>query len=368
MSSQVTAKVLFNGTLRQTKISSTTAWSEFENSIRNAHKVPASSSILVTYSDSDGDVIALDTDRELADAVNQAGKGPIRFEINIRDPESASFVVVNPSNSSQTSEPADPEVDSPILVSAELDSEHPQDTKQENAHNGEKAEADAKIDALDETHNVAEKETSEVRNEKGKQSAEASSSTSSSHHKKSEESSSSSSSSSQNSPEPSEKSPFTSLHESLSPILEQIQAEFDANPEFITKLTDLFTQAGEQVESHMEPIMEEIARQINEAQRQSYSGYYRPCGPRFYGHPEMYGRCSSYPRGRCGMNQTHCRPENWQKFADRGQEPRGISEKVMQERIKQMQDMGFGDEEVVADLLKRYDGNVARAVEVILRG
>ncbi|KAJ3130144.1 hypothetical protein HK098_006203 [Nowakowskiella sp. JEL0407] len=316
MSSQTFAKISFNGILRQTKISTSSKWDEFETVIRNIHGIPSNASILVTYKDSDGDVIALDTDRELYDAVNQAEGGSIRFEVNLRDPESASFVVVNPT-SSQQQETMDVDAPSPKFA--------PSNTE-ENV-----------VDEEDSSN-------SETRTDKGKQSSEGPSS---------DDQKKSSSSSSQ--PEPT--SPFTSLYESLAPIMEQVQAEIDANPEFIERINNLFTQAGESLEEHMEPIMKEITTQINEAQQQrSYYGRCRPCGPRFYRHPmAMYGSCSPYARfgGRA--------PHNWNSAE---KEPQ-MSEETFEERVKQVEEMGFGDREVIAELLRRYDGNVTRAIEVI---
>jgi hypothetical protein len=76
----------------------------FESKIRRIHSIPDTTPINVTYSDSDGDKIALDTDEELADLIRQALqsgnlKPTLRFDVSPREIQSLdsnSFVFVHP--------------------------------------------------------------------------------------------------------------------------------------------------------------------------------------------------------------------------------------------------------------------------------
>ncbi|KAJ3144634.1 hypothetical protein HK101_002641, partial [Irineochytrium annulatum] len=98
MSSSVPAKIAYNGTIRTLSVSSETKWAILEANIRQIHGISATAPFSVTYLDSDGDRISLDTDIELHDLVaqvRQSGKS-IRFEVVARDPDtsSADFVLV----------------------------------------------------------------------------------------------------------------------------------------------------------------------------------------------------------------------------------------------------------------------------------
>ncbi|KAJ3123827.1 hypothetical protein HK098_001617 [Nowakowskiella sp. JEL0407] len=91
-------KVSFYGTLRQVSLPSTPSWLDFETKIRDAHNIPPSEPITVTYIDADNDVITLDTDQELADALEI---DKIRFDVTTF---SGSFYPPLPDQQSQTNE------------------------------------------------------------------------------------------------------------------------------------------------------------------------------------------------------------------------------------------------------------------------
>ncbi|KAJ3218126.1 hypothetical protein HDU67_006530 [Dinochytrium kinnereticum] len=92
----VTAKIAFSGVLRTLTVNETTTWTVFEATIRRLHNIPTGTNLSVTYTDSDGDRISLDTDGELIDLIHQvrsAARTSIRFDVTTLG-DSASFVLV----------------------------------------------------------------------------------------------------------------------------------------------------------------------------------------------------------------------------------------------------------------------------------
>ncbi|KAI9330438.1 hypothetical protein BDR26DRAFT_922545 [Obelidium mucronatum] len=83
--STVAVKISSNGSLRIVVLSEAeqSSWDAFESKIRVLFAVPDSSSISVSYTDSDGDTIVLDTDQELVDLFSQPEK-PTRFTVQVR--------------------------------------------------------------------------------------------------------------------------------------------------------------------------------------------------------------------------------------------------------------------------------------------
>ncbi|KAJ1548560.1 hypothetical protein HK096_001699, partial [Nowakowskiella sp. JEL0078] len=62
-------KVLFQDAARILEVESPVSWHAFELNIRAVHNIPAAASLLVRYVDSEGDLITLDTDLELSEAI-----------------------------------------------------------------------------------------------------------------------------------------------------------------------------------------------------------------------------------------------------------------------------------------------------------
>ncbi|KAJ1569645.1 hypothetical protein HK405_012018 [Cladochytrium tenue] len=93
-----TIKVAFRGQLRSFTLpveeTAKLTWAAFENRIRAVHGIPAGTEVSVSYLDVDGDRISINTDIELADLLHyHATSGTVkslRFELNVSDASQAS--------------------------------------------------------------------------------------------------------------------------------------------------------------------------------------------------------------------------------------------------------------------------------------
>ncbi|KAJ3085880.1 hypothetical protein HK102_013727, partial [Quaeritorhiza haematococci] len=104
----ITAKVAYNGLLRVFELNAENPiWADFEAQVRRLHSISADVPIIASYRDEDGDVISLDTDRELVEYVGRIrrqGGRHVRFQVMVRDPDTTSFVLIaNNNNTAPTS-------------------------------------------------------------------------------------------------------------------------------------------------------------------------------------------------------------------------------------------------------------------------
>ncbi|KAJ1540514.1 hypothetical protein HK096_010863, partial [Nowakowskiella sp. JEL0078] len=195
------------------------------------------------------------------------------------------------------------------------------------------------------------------------------------------------------------KSSFELFVESVNPLIEKIKTEFQENQEFVDRVGDLMTQLAEQTQNYLQPVLEERLNQRDD----SYSCHSNSCSigqspplhfapvfngpfnrPMFVRFPHSFDS-ETFIRPRrlwtspCGFKSHYSSPLIWErshyrspvpsqeynffKSASEKQQNQEISEETFQERVKQVQDMGFGDREVITELLRRYEGNVARVVD-----
>ncbi|KAJ1549772.1 hypothetical protein HK096_010525 [Nowakowskiella sp. JEL0078] len=395
MSSNIAVKIFFNGVTRKFVSPSSITWNQFENKIRESHSISKNLNILVTYKDEDGDVIALDTDRygvlnkfsfnnfdfrELSDLFRITKGNYVNFEVNIRENDSVSSnsIQSNPEKSSDN----DLKEYVPVLVSSNSIQSNPEKSSDND---------------LEEYVPVFKQETPEINlsdSSKYVHVTETETSDTSSVHTTEEKGKTRDFNSENNNeakPNQSEsKTSFESFLDGVNPVIEQLEAEFKANPEFVDRVSDLMSQIAEQTQNHLQPVLVDIFRSFNGSS----------CGPFDYSHDPrsyIYGQpqfshpingsfinsgqfhpCFGYkarrfPNSPCGnknfyYNQSEkANDENTSSEKTTKPESQKISEETFQKLIKQVQDMGFRDEEVISDLLRRYDGNVERVVDLILR-
>ncbi|KND00074.1 uncharacterized protein SPPG_04415 [Spizellomyces punctatus DAOM BR117] len=356
MSTQVYAKVSFEGRLRQFSINRVAAgydWKSFEDEIRRLHEIPPTTRIVVTYKDQDNDTISLNTDAELRDAAFEARQGKsagdrvvIRFDVRDRDADPAGFVVVNEQEQSALPEPAQPSVqqsaqNEPVYPSVPIVAESP------SVDDGQKVAAEHPVDTS-------------VDKGKAPASATATSASSSNPSVKdgeprpestsSPENNGSSSSSSNNQDNEAPQNPFEAFTENIKPLLDQIQANIDAHPEFVQSMSNLISQIGVQAQAHIDPILRNVHEQVRQGMhgrcphRQTPFGFGFPFGSRFP--PSQEG---GFP------------------FSAAPSAPRTPTADELKSKVEILNGMGFWNNSRIEELLKRYDGNVERVVEVLLR-
>ncbi|KAJ3070223.1 hypothetical protein HDU98_006741 [Podochytrium sp. JEL0797] len=85
-------KVAYDGALRNVNLTAAeqASWDDFETKIRTLFQIPDSFKITVNYIDSDGDTIMLDSDQELLDLFRTADSRPSKLNVVGIDPDTAS--------------------------------------------------------------------------------------------------------------------------------------------------------------------------------------------------------------------------------------------------------------------------------------
>ncbi|RIA86163.1 hypothetical protein C1645_780300 [Glomus cerebriforme] len=77
-----TIKVTYNSISRRFNVNSAN-WAELESKLRSLYNIPITSSLVVSYNDEDGDVITISSDLELKDVLAQQSSGrPIKLVLN----------------------------------------------------------------------------------------------------------------------------------------------------------------------------------------------------------------------------------------------------------------------------------------------
>ncbi|KAJ3117279.1 hypothetical protein HDU96_007318 [Phlyctochytrium bullatum] len=327
-------------------LSENTAWKEFEANVRRLHSIAASSTLSVTYTDSDGDRIALDTDEEIQDLIRQtraSGKSSVRFEVSAgatRPVSTEDFVLVAQSAAAASSSPAASVVNEPISSSTPsvVESSKPaatpapapapaptpavapapsvprkiliEDVPNDEALRpysfGRQQEAPAAtatpvVNADVKTEEECQLPQYESTNasEKGKAPAtdpsnngEGSSKTSGASEKK-------------------EEGPnhFEQFAESLEPLLKELQEEFEKS-----NLAPIFEKIGNEARIHLEPALEELFGQFEQAAQSGEHPH-----PFFRSHPAFAQHANRWrshcggggarwagPRGGCGPRSGRC--------------------------------------------------------------
>ncbi|KAI8806555.1 hypothetical protein BJ742DRAFT_816257 [Cladochytrium replicatum] len=332
----IMAQVSFKNILRQAPVSADgtpdQVWSKFVDDVHRVHGIPSDASFYLTYNDEDGDLITLDTGVELGELVRQGPGRSLRFDLVLRDPipHSVNIEVVidratysSPTNTEKVSAPA-----------TTLESGNPQ-------------ESASTVPDPPEPELVS----------------------------KTQSSSSSSSSGSSSRPNVGPDDPLSPMIESIQPILASL-----ANDPAL--LRSLLSNLGGFAAMFIQPFIERLQESIlkyNTAGTTaggSAGGQIRP-GPGFRGgqHP-WRGFGGGHPLAAAfgqGANPwaTAMRQAQEQLFQGQqvGEDQSGLSEEEIREKMETLQGLGLGWEngDHVRELLKRYDGNVDRVAEVLLR-
>ncbi|CAI2167252.1 2532_t:CDS:2 [Funneliformis geosporum] len=78
-----TIKVNYNSISRRFNINTSTTWTELESKLRSLYNIPTTTSLNVSYTDEDGDVITLSSDLEFKEVLTQQSSGrPIKLVLN----------------------------------------------------------------------------------------------------------------------------------------------------------------------------------------------------------------------------------------------------------------------------------------------
>ncbi|GBB98422.1 hypothetical protein RclHR1_03220015 [Rhizophagus clarus] len=86
-------KVTYNSISRRFNITSPN-WAELESKLRSLYNIPATSSLIVSYSDEDGDIITLSSDLELKEILDQQTTSrPIKLILSTVDNESENLII-----------------------------------------------------------------------------------------------------------------------------------------------------------------------------------------------------------------------------------------------------------------------------------
>ncbi|TPX68353.1 hypothetical protein SpCBS45565_g03179 [Spizellomyces sp. 'palustris'] len=360
MSSHVYAKVSFEGRLRQFSINRVASghagydWKLFENEIRRLHEIPPTTRIIVTYKDQDNDTISLNTDAELRDAALEARQGKsaadrvvIRFDVRDRDADPAGFVVVNEQEQSALREPTQPSVqqsaqNEPVYPSVPIVAESP------SVDDGQKAAAEQPVDTNFDKGKAPASVTATSASSSNPPVKDGEPGPESSPSPENNGPSSSSASSNQDNEAP--KNPFEAFTENIKPLLDQIQANIDAHPEFVQSMGNLISQIGVQAQAHIDPILNKVNEQVRQG---------------------MHGRCP-HRRTPFGFGFPFGTPfapsqEGGFPFSATPSASRPPTADELKSKVEILNGMGFWDNNRNEDLLQRYDGNVERVVEVLLR-
>ncbi|KAI8841766.1 hypothetical protein BC829DRAFT_402136 [Chytridium lagenaria] len=310
-SSPITAKIAYSGTLRTQAVNEATTWQEFEANIRRLHSISSSSQISVTYTDSDGDRIALDTDGELLDLIRQirgSSRPTIRFEVTSARPEgdSSSFVLVGEKPSPPASVAEEPaiivetsnsatEVSTPVQVEASIEATVPvKVTASAEATPPVHGRTIPIVDITNEDlkpYSFASTETEKPKVEeekvdntdKGKKPAETT-----------DEDPGEGSSKSGNGPE----FKFEKFSENLEPLLEQLKTEFEKS-----NLGPIFEKIATEAKTNLEPALNDIFSNIHRSFANAQNASNVPPNPFFPFAQPPFTRaspCHSQRGPRCG--------------------------------------------------------------------
>ncbi|CAG8477447.1 6067_t:CDS:2 [Funneliformis mosseae] len=97
-----TIKVTYNSISRRFNIDTSTTWTELESKLRSLYKIPTTTSLNVSYTDEDGDVITLSSDLEFKEVLAQQSSGrPIKLVLNTAN-NNESWVLEGGNNESES--------------------------------------------------------------------------------------------------------------------------------------------------------------------------------------------------------------------------------------------------------------------------
>ncbi|KAJ3328520.1 hypothetical protein HDU76_009814 [Blyttiomyces sp. JEL0837] len=467
------AKISFAGRLRSILFQEA-SWNAFESKIRKIHSIPDNVAISVTYTDPDGDEIAIDTDDELNDILLQVQSPAspfksLRFNVTAKEVaggDSGAFVfvpatgrpstsVTNPVaervNTQQQQQEVDAASDSsfttePLVVPNDTVPEHAtinqtedqryvvgaaqQETPAQptNEPTSTSTSTAVPIPPVESSSSSASTSSSSSSREKGKEKAVPQD------QQQSGSSSSAPGADAGAGPSSDGKSKFESFYENIQPLISELNDEFEKS-----NLGPLLEKIALEAQTNFEPMFEELFENIHK-QTQNAGGPFpgapfgafgpgvfpggcfpgantfpgcnptagRPagCGPKRRG--SCHGRRGFHPFYRNATDNTtatgtstprwfgivcdgcNARSFTGQRFTcttcpdfdlcgschekaseihnsqhefDKRKHPVEIEEDRAVEMVKEM---GFFDEEKVRDLLRRYEGNLSRVLDVLM--
>ncbi|KAI8803103.1 hypothetical protein BJ742DRAFT_830565 [Cladochytrium replicatum] len=336
------AKVSFKNILRQVQVSADATpdqlWSKFVEDLSRVHGIPNNASFYLTYNDEDGDLITLDTGIELAELVRQGSGRTLRFDLVLRDPIPGSSENIG-EVIERTAEPTTTE-----HVAAPTATDDPTNAPQAST-----------TEAPTAPETVADPPEPELDSKDSKPDA----------------SSSSSGSSSSSRPTVDPNDPLRPLIESIQPIL----ASLANDPALLRSLlSNLGGSAAMFIQPFIERLQESI-RQYNATGGSSSS----PFGSGFRGGPQHHpwGGFAGHPFaaafGQGGGNPWaevfRQAQEQFYQGQQGGEDRSRLREEEIREKMETLQGLGLAWEssDRVKELLRRYDGNVDRVAEVLLR-
>ncbi|CAG8475353.1 4642_t:CDS:2 [Ambispora leptoticha] len=386
-------KVTYQSTLRRFSLSSA-SWADLENKLRSLYSIPVTTPIQLSYTDDDGDVITLSSDLELEEVLSLQAQGTTyKFTLNTlptSTPNSSTSSLGQESNGetwvmterqreesvetvasdNETSDIRqgiqgiqieDNATNNPFLQSSQSQQIEPKVMRQESVLQNPSPEPESRppsyyhVNIADESDEVMLDSTSSKGKQKenvGETSASASASDSSTSNKNNEQ-------------RQDDRSPVMELAEQFQNLLDQFQDVLVQKPEIIETVNGIMDQILHAIPVDIEIWAEWLASHRPREQQQDRA-------PQSHEQEQSRGAFSFFPPGfpfhqgrhdSANMFTGNCpfiQPDTF-PFNSRPWNP-------AHQKLLILHQMGYWeDDDQNIDLLKRYNGNLERVVEVLVQ-
>ncbi|KAJ3106074.1 hypothetical protein HDU97_007077 [Phlyctochytrium planicorne] len=302
----VTVKVAYTGSLRTLKVTDETTWLSFEQNVRRLHSIPLNASISVSYTDSDGDRISLDTDQELSELIRQtrASAGTsIRFEVTTAQGSpnaDAAFVLVGQGQEQDRVTPPPSIVEEPVKPApAPVEIERPATAPASTPASEPSAKAvNVNTDGLQPYNVTGEDVSFTIEDVNEDEEDEKAPSYSEEEKGKAREDPGEGSSKSGKNQEEEPRKHFEQFAENIEPLLEELRAEFER-----ANFGPIFEKISTEAKTHLEPALQELFGQFQQENNQGGFPFFPFAGGV---HPGFGG----FRRGGCGPRSGSCGPKS----------------------------------------------------------
>ncbi|CAB4386066.1 unnamed protein product [Rhizophagus irregularis] len=355
-------KVAYQSTVRRFPIPNNITWLDLESKIQELFSLPSTSKFSLSYTDDEGDVIILSTDLELQELLSS--NSMLKF---VLIPDEQQPLVAN-TFSSNTSENE--------FITVEKEKPIPDNVSE-------------KMDINDAADEPSFKPTIPSIS-KGKQKEESPAESSTSKHQQEENQPSSDNNE--------QRAPFIELAEQFQELIDQFKDVFSKNPQ----LTDQANNVMDQILRNVPVDINQWAQWLNtfrpegddqttnaqrdESNNSQHQHHNQQGGfPSFFPPPHsllsnpyiqriFQDINANYPRG-FGNFENFARPTGfngpWNFNGGcpyRQQQREELSQEELKEKINLLHSMGFWEDDVKnEELLKRYNGNIERVIEILIR-
>lgn len=368
-------KIVYSNTARRLTVNETTQWSEIAERLSSLFQLRPSTSIVLSYIDSDNDTITLNTTAELQEVIAQ---GVTKFNATIGGSDSTSDDWVVPG------------VETPRTIESAFESLHVDETPSQLYSKMTESTEEATLQAnsyqttIEDTEELPKyhEKDEKPKFDKGKQREETGeSSRAGSMHTAEEEGG-----------EKGDAFPFEKIQEQLQKLCEQFKDVIEQNPQLLETANALMEQLGQSIPVDIDIFASFLDGAHNDGdndQRGPFDFAFRPGppfsrgpfgrGPSCHGfrgpynmgmtgvHPFFAGRPYGGRRGRCPARQREGECAAWK---ERHQRAAADAEQAVKAKIESLNAMGFHEtfsDESFEELIGRYDGNIERVVDVLVQ-